>query len=1316
MVLRGESRPEFLAPETLPEILAATATRLPSKNALLWEGRPTSYAQLHNIAQRIAASLAAQGVATGQVIGLLLPRGESLLLAQAGITSSGAAWLPFDSEIPFERAATCLRSANATALLTTKAWAERTAASPVPVWFLEDLLAENAPRKAPQKTAPQSPAYVIYTSGSTGTPKGIVITHANICHFLRSENAILGIHSEDLVYQGFSLAFDMSFEEIWISYLAGACLWIAPPETVSDPEALGLALNRERITVLHAVPTLAALLDHFPRHLRLINLGGEACPEALAQRLTGQGRRIFNTYGPTETTVSATLAELLPNRSVTIGKPLPNYAIAIVDPAQKPLPPGEIGEIAVFGPGVSPGYLNLPELTASRFLPNPLSESPGEAILYLTGDLGKITPDGEIHCLGRVDNQVKLRGFRIELDEIGATLCRHPQIATAAAVVREFRGEDAIVGYFVPQPENEPNEPEIRRFLIGNLPSYMVPAHIEKMERMPRLPSGKIDLGSLRNLPLTNATPEAAEYVTTTQTESALWNALSEIFPGRKFRPEDDFFCDLGGHSLLAAKLVTVLRRSPELAGASVQHIYRERTLGNICKALDQVQPANSETIAPHEKASLIRRFLCGCAQAVVLPFIILLQILQWLAPFFTYHFLTGSGGDSIAYAILCSIGTYLLSTAVSFPVEIGLRRIAAMGMKPGNYPLWGGRYFQWWICSKLSAITSTYLISGTPWTRYYYRLLGAKIGENTLINSITVAAPEFLTIGDHSTLGTFTNIENAKAEGGRFIIGPVTIGNHSTVDSYAVLEPDTKVGNQAHLCGQSALKSGQSIPENETWSGIPAKRIDPVQTRVAPAPTPSFANRMISLLFYALGASFIAVLFFIPTFPTFVLLDWIDTNTLDVFESSLEWWQTFPLFFLMAIPASMVLVMITGLIVGILRLPFPRQTPGQFSIHGWAYKYKWLLSTIFDTSLHTLYGLYASIYVGSWLRLMGAKVGKGAEVSTAEGITPELLQLGDDSFIADGVLLGDEEQHDGWMILKGTQIGNRSFIGNGAYVPDGANIPDDVLIGVQSATPANGMLHPNQTWLGSPALTLPARETVEIPDARLTFRPGIFRKIIRGTIEALRIVLPPSFIIAAGYVIIYKSIGYAEEGQWISCISALTLSGLAYGLCAFIFVLILKWGLIGRYNPRKAPMWTLFVWVSEAITVAYESLAVPALLDLLRGTPMLPWALRLLGVKIGKGAWINTTDMTEFDCVEIGDFAELNAHSGPQTHLFEDRIMRIGKVMIGANSTIGARTTVLYDASVGEGCRLGPLTLVAKGEHLPPNTRWEGTPANMSA
>jgi len=185
-----------------------------------------------------------------------------------------------------------------------------------------------------------------------------------------------------------------------------------------------------------------------------------------------------------------------------------------------------------------------------------------------------------------------------------------------------------------------------------------------------------------------------------------------------------------------------------------------------------------------------------------------------------------------------------------------------------------------------------------------------------------------------------------------------------------------------------------------------------------------------------------------------------------------------------------------------------------------------------------------------------------------------------------------------------------------------------------------------------------------------------------------------------------------AREGWGLAVAGALALAGCLYGLTSFLVVVALKWLLIGRYRPHAAPMWTPFVWISEAVTNLYESLAVRNFLDMLRGTPLLPWALRLLGARIGRGVYLNTTDLTEFDCVRIGDEAELNAWCGPQTHLFEDRVMKIGRVDIGARVTVGARSIILYNTRVGDGVRLGPLSLVVKGEELPPGTAWEGAPA----
>ena len=268
------------------------------------------------------------------------------------------------------------------------------------------------------------------------------------------------------------------------------------------------------------------------------------------------------------------------------------------------------------------------------------------------------------------------------------------------------------------------------------------------------------------------------------------------------------------------------------------------------------------------------------------------------------------------------------------------------------------------------------------------------------------------------------------------------------------------------------------------------------------------------------------------------------------------------------------------------------------------------------------------------------------------------------------------------------------------------------MLIGVQSRAPANARMASGQTWLGNPPLALPAREqTAGFPE-HLTFRPSLGRKLARGAVEGMRMILPLAVVIAVGYLTVMKVIPMAVKHGFVAAFDELMLAGVLYGIGAFLFLVLLKWTLIGRYRPRAEPMWTPFVWKSEAVTSLYESIAVPNFFNFLRATPWLPLALRCMGARIGKRVFMDTTDVTEYDCVAIGDDAVLHAWSGPQTHLFEDRVMKIGQVRIGAGVSVGPRTTILYDTRVEQGAVLGPLTLVLKGETIPAGQAWMGSPA----
>ena len=279
-IIRGKHHPEFLQNEVLTDIFIQTAQRLPEKIALIEADQTISYGELYQQAQLMAKHLTLKGVKAGDIVGLWLPRGIELLKSQLAICLSGAAWLPFDMDTPADRIAVCLEDAAAVGMITTDEWYEHELEVPQSKWTNTELQKTLHETIELAKSTPEQPAYIIYTSGSTGKPKGIVITQKNICHFLRSENSILGIQEQDKVYQGFSVAFDMSFEEIWLSYLVGATLWIAPKSLVSDPERLCKTLQQEQISVLHAVPTLLALFPEDVANLRIINLGGEMCPDS----------------------------------------------------------------------------------------------------------------------------------------------------------------------------------------------------------------------------------------------------------------------------------------------------------------------------------------------------------------------------------------------------------------------------------------------------------------------------------------------------------------------------------------------------------------------------------------------------------------------------------------------------------------------------------------------------------------------------------------------------------------------------------------------------------------------------------------------------------------------------------------------------------------------------------------------------------------------------------------------------------------------------------------------------------------------------
>ncbi|MGH6830459.1 MAG: non-ribosomal peptide synthetase, partial [Methylocella sp.] len=434
----------------------------------------------------------------------------------------------------------------------------------------------------------EDPAYLIYTSGSTGTPKGIVISGRNICHYLRASNEVYGVESSDIVFQGASVAFDLSMEEIWVPYLAGASLFVATAEMMGEADKLPALLEANRVTVLDTVPTLLALLPCDIASLRLIILGGEACPASIADRWCRPRRKIFNSYGPTETTVVATVAEVRPGAPVTIGRPIANYTCYVAGDGLDLLPPGVEGELLIGGPGVAKGYLRRDRLTREKFIANPFLDDAPDPVLYRSGDAVEIATNGEILFHGRIDDQVKVRGFRVELGEIETKLAALPGVAHAAVVLRNDNEIEQLVAFVVPSLDAEIDARVLRNELRQSLPAYMVPERFELVESLPKLSSGKIDRKGLKQIELIANDALEAQEEPRSKTEAKLLDAAKRVLPPQAIPFDADFFTNLGGHSLLAARFISAVRETPALARITLQDVYTARSLRAMAELLDR--------------------------------------------------------------------------------------------------------------------------------------------------------------------------------------------------------------------------------------------------------------------------------------------------------------------------------------------------------------------------------------------------------------------------------------------------------------------------------------------------------------------------------------------------------------------------------------------------------------------------------------------------------------------------------------------------------------------------------------------------------
>ncbi|MGW2618051.1 amino acid adenylation domain-containing protein [Streptomyces sp. NPDC001500] len=564
----------------LPELLDAQAARTPDRVALVFGGEEVTYGDLHARADRLARHLVGRGAGPGGLVALALPRSVELLVGLLAIVKTGAAYLPVDVGYPADRIAHMLADAAPICVLDSAYLAGTDVAG------YEDVPLTDADRLRPLH--PSDPAYVMYTSGSTGRPKGVVIPHAAVVNRLDGMQRAYPLEADDRVLQKTATSFDVSVWEFFWPLLQGATMVMAKPDGHRDPEYLAELIRSERVTTVHFIPAMLSAFVQSPQAadctgLRRVFCGGEALPADLHRSFRDLlDVPLHHLYGPTEATVDVTAWDAGRKTgpgNAPIGFPVWNARVYVLDRALRPVPPGVVGELYLAGVQLAHGYLNRPGLSAERFVADPFG--PAGSRMYRSGDLGRWNPDGSLQFAGRADRQVKVRGVRIELDEIRATVAELPEVGQAVVTVFDER----LAAYVVPGADHVAGDDlirTVREHLAARLPEALVPRAIVLLDALPLTPSGKLDTDALPD-PEFGASP-AARAAATPQQE-ILCGLFAEVLGLQRTGVDDDFFA-LGGHSLLATRLVSRIR-STFAVELPIRALFEAPTPAGIAARLD---------------------------------------------------------------------------------------------------------------------------------------------------------------------------------------------------------------------------------------------------------------------------------------------------------------------------------------------------------------------------------------------------------------------------------------------------------------------------------------------------------------------------------------------------------------------------------------------------------------------------------------------------------------------------------------------------------------------------------------------------------
>jgi non-ribosomal peptide synthetase-like protein len=1320
--MAGRTAPAIRHPLCLHELFESQVDATPDAVALGCGDREFTYAELDAAANRLARRLRRAGARPGTFVGILASRSELPIIGVVACLKAGAAYVPIDPGYPAERVRHIAAELGLQLCMTDSALYERAAdiLGVDRIFPIDDPECDRSispSRMTPEESGvvPTDLAYVIYTSGSTGRPKGVMTEHRHVSLFVDAFNKVCGTGRDDRIYQGFSLSFDGSVEEIWMAFSNGSTLVVPPADAPRFGDELGQYLDDLGITYFSTVPTMLSTMAPCIPSLRTVVLSGEVCSPQLVKGWARDGLRILNVYGPTEATVNTTVFDCRPDEPVRIGRPLDGYTVQIVDEALRPLPVGVPGELLICSDTLARGYFNEPGLTGDRFvIMNDLGG--GSRRCYRTGDLAVWRDDGNLEFLGRADGQVKIRGYRVELSEIEAVLAEHPEIRSASVRLFQRDGLQELAAHVVTTHRHDRlDTSEVLALLESRVPPYMIPGFLDVVDELPRTTSGKVDRRALPQpvCPLVRESDDAIR--PRTESERLIAEVWAEALGIGDVSATADFFLDLGGHSLVAAQTVTKIR---EISGCplTVRNAYEFTTVQRLAAHLDGLRAAvpptgsgpsgasESPSSTSRERFDSTPRWRRAGTTMLQACSLYLLSVPVMLPT--TIVFLLGLGWiqgtvSTARLLVLALIVVPILTWPALLALSIAAKWILIGRYKLGEHKLWTAYYFRWWLVNRLAAYSGAGALAGTPLLPIYFRLMGARVGPRCTLNTTQCSAWDLVSIGADSSIGADTQMLGYRVEDGILRIGRVDIGERCFIGIHSALGLDVRMADDSSLDDQSLLPDGDVVPPGEGRQGSPARRAAVCRPSSDGRPVPqSTARRVLFGFAHVIATDLLTIVMMVPGLA-FLLAYWFAFSRGGLGVGALA----------MAVSVPAGVVVYSLYIAGLKKVVLRRIPPGTYPVLSFIYLRKWLSDGLMATTRGLLLPVYTTLYLPPLLRLLGAKIGPRAEISTVWSFSPELIDVEAESFFADGSIIGGRRTDRGVFQVGVNRIGRRSFVGNGAVMPVGKSLGDGCLLGVQSIPPLEGRSTPDGSeWLGSPSFPLTHRVKVDKFDTTVTFRPTRRLYIERAVIDALRILIPGYLgllTLAATVLTLYLLYRDISLGVMIALSPVV---GLAYGFAAAIFVAGLKKCVMGTYRPEIRPLWSRYVWLNEMINGAYESIFAPVVSTLL-GTPFVAPFLRLMGCRIGRHTFIATTLFSEWDLVEIGDHVALNHGVVVQNHLFEDRVFKSSTQTIEDEASIGNMSIVLYDSVVRRGGVVGPLSLVMKGEAIEERTRWQGIP-----